>query len=222
MNKLIQRIQTFNIVPYLVIFYLVGITGLIVPVSRELFIKLVPVTLLLSFILLMIYHGTLSIKFILSAAGIFAAGFLVEIIGVNTGILFGSYSYGTTLGPELFHTPWLIGINWLMLVYCSVVIASRYMDTRYFTAVIAAVLMVVYDFVLEPSAIDLRMWSWGGPVPLQNYIAWLLVGFLLSWFALASGLVNRSNKIAAPLFFIQLGFFLIHDLWIWLREALEL
>ena len=53
-------------------------------------------------------------------------------------------------------------------------------------------LMVVYDFALEPAAIDLNMWDWGGPVPMQNYIAWLVISLVLTWFDDRTGFVNGS------------------------------
>ena len=218
MKEILDRIRNYNLVPWLVIFYSVGVAGMIIPQTRELFKFLVPLNLLMNVILLLIYHGKLDVRFAWKALLIYSAGFIVEIVGVNTGLVFGSYSYGPTLGPQLFHTPLIIGVNWLMLVYASLVITSRFIEQRYFRVLVAAVLMVVYDFALEPSAIDLDMWDWGGAVPMQNYIAWLVISLVLVWFADRSGLVNRENKIAAPLFFVQLGFFILLDLWIVIRE----
>ncbi|MCF8225816.1 MAG: carotenoid biosynthesis protein [Bacteroidales bacterium] len=209
MKKLIQKIRAFNAVPYLAIFYAVGVAGLIIPATRDLFIKLVPLNLLLNITLLFIYHGRLDYGFAWKALVIFFAGIIVEMVGVNTGLIFGSYEYGATLGPEIFHTPVMIGVNWLMLVYSSLVITSRYFDKRYYRVLFAAIAMVIYDFALEPAAIDMDMWDWGGPVPMQNYLAWLVISFLLIWFADFTGFVNRKNKIAVPLFFVQLVFFIL-------------
>lgn len=219
MKATIEKIREFNIVPYLDIFYTVGIVGLILPQTRDFFILLVPFNLLMNILLLLLYHGKITSRFIWPAVVIYLAGFFVEVVGVETGVIFGAYAYGPTLGPRIFHTPLMIGVNWLMLVYGSLVISSRFLDSRYFRVLIAAVLMVVYDFALEPAAIDLDMWDWGGPVPFQNYIGWFVISFILAWFADITGMVNRSNKIAAPLFFIQLGFFVILDLWMWIKEV---
>jgi bisanhydrobacterioruberin hydratase len=218
MKEIFERIRNYNLAPWLVIFYSVGVAGMIIPQTRELFKAMVPMNLLLNVMLLLIYHGKLDVRFAWKGLVIYSAGFVVEIVGVNTGLVFGSYSYGTTLGPQLFHTPLIIGINWLMLVYASLVITSRFIEKRYFRVLVAAVMMVVYDFALEPAAIDLDMWDWGGAVPMQNYIAWLVISLVLVWFADRTGMVNRENKIAAPLFFVQLGFFILLDLWIVIRE----
>jgi putative membrane protein len=217
MNRIIDKIRAFNIVPYIFIFYSVGIVGLLLPQTHELFKALVPLNLLLSLGLLLLYHGKMDSGFIWKALFIFIAGILVELVGVNTGIIFGTYEYGPTLGLKLYHTPIIIGVNWLMLVYCSLVIVSQITEMAYFRAILGASLMVVYDIVLEPAAIDLKMWDWGGPVPMQNYIAWFIISFLLICFADRFKLVNRLNKTASPLFFIQLLFFIILNLWILFR-----
>ena len=92
----------------------------------------------------------------------------------------------------------------------------------YFRALIGAALMVVYDFALEPAAIDMDMWNWGGPVPMQNYIAWFIISFVLIWFADKTEMVNRKNKIAAPLFFIQLLFFILLNVWMFMNNTWDL
>lgn len=217
MRDSINKIRNYDLAPWLVIFYSVGVAGMIIPQTRELFKAMVPLNLLLNVLLLLIYHGRLDLRFAWKALVIYSAGFIVEIAGVNTGLIFGSYEYGPTLGPQLFHTPLIIGVNWLMLVYASLVITSRFFENRYFRVLVAAVLMVIYDFALEPAAIDLDMWDWGGPVPMQNYIAWLVISFVLIWFADRTGMVNRKNKIAAPLFFVQLGFFILLDIWMYAK-----
>lgn len=221
MNHIINKIRNFNIVPYLIIFYSVGVVGLIVPQTRDLFVALVPLNLLMNIALLMIYHGKIDIGFIWKAFFVFAAGILVEMVGVNTGLIFGSYEYGATLGPKINGTPIMIGVNWLMLVYASLVITSKFFEQRYFRVLIAAVMMVIYDFVLEPAAIDMDMWNWGGAVPMQNYIAWLVISLMLIWFADITEMVNRKNKIAPALFFVQLVFFILLNTWMLINRLWE-
>jgi putative membrane protein len=215
LNRIIGYVQSRNLVPVLIIYFSVGVAGMLVPVTRNLFKFLTPFSLLASMALLLIHHRRFTPRFWAGALIIFAAGVAVEAVGVATGLLFGEYSYGETLGPQLFHTPFMIGVNWFLLVYCSLSIVDRYIDMPYFRAVAAAALMVVYDFALEPAAIWLDMWSWaGGAVPLQNYLAWFIIAFLLNSLAGRLGVFDRENKLALPLFFIQMGFFILVDLWI--------
>ena len=219
MKSLLTHIRSKRIIPILVIFYSVGVVGMILPSTRNLFMKLTPITLLLSTVLLFIYHDNYSRKFWIIAISIFLAGFFVEVLGVKTGLLFGNYTYGDTLGLKLFNTPLMIGINWLMLVYCTLSIAGKYVQKGYYRAVIAAATMVVYDFALEPSAIYFNMWDWaGGAGTLQNYLAWFIIAFILCYSADFFGLLRKRNKIASPLFFIQLLFFIALDLWIFAEK----
>ena len=223
MERLLTRIRTLHLAPWLAVFYAVGVAGMIIPATRDLFQRLVPFTLLMNVGLLLIYHGRFRASFWWLAALIYVLGFVLEMVGVNTGLIFGDYAYGETLGPKLGHTPLIIGVNWLMLVYASLVIVGRYVEDRFFRVTVAAALMVVYDFALEPSAIYFDMWSWaGGPVPLQNYVAWFVIAFILIFLADRFRMVNRENKIAPALFFIQLVFFILLDIWIFSEKVWEL
>jgi putative membrane protein len=223
MQQVLNTIRSRNLVWVIVIYYAVGLAGLIIPFTRELFRDLTPVSLLLSIFLLYLYHDRFSTKFWLISLLVLVLGFFAEVAGVGTGLLFGDYRYGDTLGPKLFHTPLMIGVNWLMLVYCSLYIAGKFIDTPYFRAIVAAAMMVVFDFALEPSAMYMGMWSWaGGAVPLQNYLAWFILAFLLAWLAGHLQLPARENKLALPLFFVQLVFFVLLDLWVFADKIWEL
>ncbi len=215
MKASLLLLRSKNLSPILGFYYLVGIVGILVPATRNLFISLTPFSLLLSLTLLFLFHHPYSRRFWLGSLLIFSLGFLIEVLGVRTGILFGAYLYGETLGIKLMHTPLMIGVNWLMLIYCTTYIAGKYVEPLYYRSILAASLMVVYDFALEPAAIRLDMWSWTGvAVPLQNYVAWFIIAFGLSYLAGRLQMVPRENKLALPLFFIQLLFFIILDLWI--------
>jgi len=215
MEHVIRTLRSRNLVPILILYFTVGVAGMIIPQTRGLFQSLTPFSLLACLTLLFLFHRHHTVRFWLLALVILVAGIAVEIAGVSTGLLFGAYTYGDTLGPKVFHTPLMIGVNWLLLVYCSHVIAERFVDDPLFKAITGAALMVVYDFALEPSAIALNMWHWeGGAVPLQNYLAWFVIAFLFHLLAGRYRLVDRENKLALPLFFIQMGFFIALDIWI--------
>jgi putative membrane protein len=84
---------------FLTIFFLVGILGVAVPQSRNLFIDLIPLALLLCFIVLVPFHQSESgKKELLVFLLIFFASFIIEAVGVNFGFVFGNYSYGNGLG----------------------------------------------------------------------------------------------------------------------------
>ena len=93
-------------------FYFVGIVGLLLPLTNALFLQLTPFALALSSLALVIFYDEkISKKAILVFAGIYATSFVIEAIGVNTGLIFGNYIYGNGLGTKLFNTPLIIGFK---------------------------------------------------------------------------------------------------------------
>ena len=191
------------------IFYLVGVLGLSFPETRPLFIRLVPFALILGFAGVLLFHeAKWEFKTLTAFVLVYISGFVIESIGVNTGVIFGEYIYGETLGYQIFETPLIIGMNWLFLVYVSSSLTEKINSGKFISFLFPPVLMVVYDLVLEQVAPDLGMWNWKNEViPLQNYIAWFVVAFI---FVLVFKLLNTktSNKIAPLIFILQFLFFL--------------
>ncbi|HAK11549.1 MAG TPA: hypothetical protein DCO78_05820, partial [Chitinophagaceae bacterium] len=58
-------------------------------------------------------------RFWLFAVLAFATGMITEMIGVNTGLLFGNYAYGEVMGAKLNGVPLLIGVNWFVVVFSA-------------------------------------------------------------------------------------------------------
>lgn len=154
-------------------------------------------------------------------------GFFVEAIGVNTGILFGNYSYGTVLGTKLYGVPILVGVQWFVIVFCCGVI-MQYVNNWAYQKIVelganseksdkiqsisiiidAALLASFFDFIMEPVAQKLGYWQWeNNIIPFFNYTTWFFVsGLLLYIFNKLS--FNKLNPFALHLFIIQLLFFI--------------
>lgn len=195
---------------FLILFYTVGIVGFIIPQTHSFFKILTPFALLMSAGFLAWFHrpGYTS-KTVLVFAAIFLFSFLAEMVGVQTGSIFGHYIYGDALGLKVLDTPLIIGLNWLMLVYCTKIIADNITTKDKLRPFLGALLMVGYDLVLEQVAPLLGMWSWeGGTVPLQNYVAWFLFAFFFHLMIRKSGIAMK-NPLALPVFVIQFLFFAI-------------
>ena len=197
-------------VGFLLFFYLVGIVGFIIPSTRQFFSRLTPLALLLSAGFLVWFHQPkFTTKMLLVFGFIFIFSFLAEVTGVKTGLIFGEYIYGKGLGIKLFETPVIIGLNWLILVYCTKIIAETVCSSKLFRLFFASVLMVFYDLALEQAAPLLGMWSWaGGKIPVQNYIAWFLLASLFH-LLLQKTKTKFCNKLAIPGLSIQFLFFVI-------------
>jgi len=192
----------------LAIIHLAGIIG-IHSSYRELFLAFSPVNLIISCILLFLNHKGFTKAFGIFCLIIFASGFIIEAIGVHTGIIFGNYKYGNTLGIQFLNVPVIIGLNWLMLIYSVGVICNRfYNSSALLKSLFGAIMLVFLDFFLEPVAIKYDFWSWNKIViPFQNYIAWYIFSFLMLLLFYSFNF-KKDNKLAAPLFIIQLVFFI--------------
>lgn len=155
-----------------------------------------------------------SMNIIKFAIGVYLAGFFIEVIGVNTGQIFGFYTYGTALGVKLWATPLLIGVNWLILVYCTGVFLETFnLKSQWLFSALGAGILLGIDFLIEPVAIRFDYWSWfEGVIPIQNYLGWYIFSYFL--FLFFSGLnFNKKNNAAVVLLFAQLCFFLALNLW---------
>ncbi|MCF8331618.1 MAG: carotenoid biosynthesis protein [Bacteroidales bacterium] len=207
-----KEIKPGYVILFLIIIYSVGFIGLSMPEYRAIFQAFTFGSLLLSAIILFLFHNTYKINHILAFLIVLAGGYLVEVAGVKTGIIFGSYHYGKALGPKIMETPLIIGINWLMLIYMTYSITGKMNLKPFAQVVMAASMMVSYDLLLEPVAIQLDFWSWGGNgIPLQNYLAWWVISaiFIAIWRGMN---IRASNSVASGLFIIQFIFFLMLNL----------
>ncbi|MFD2246791.1 carotenoid biosynthesis protein [Pontibacter ruber] len=192
----------------LVLFHAVGFWGLLFSNDPEYFQTLTPMNLLLTYALLFAFHKRWNSTFILFAVVVAVAGFMAEVVGIHTGLLFGNYSYGAALGTKLFEVPLLIGLNWLMLVYTTGHIAN-YTSLHWLAkALLAALLMVGLDFFIEPVAMRFDFWSWNGDrIPWSNYIGWLGLSLLLQVYFQRTAIYKR-NRLAPFVYLVQLVFFL--------------
>ena len=89
-----------------VIFLLAGVEDII---------KLTPLYLLMNTgLLIYAYRNQKSLLYmIITAASI---GFFAEFIGVQTGLLFGDYIYGSVLGPKILDVPIMVSVMWALVM----------------------------------------------------------------------------------------------------------
>ena len=194
---------------------------MIFPLTQPYFKLASAFNLWVSLILLLLFHNQYNKPFIFTAISIFLAGFFIEVAGVHTGIIFGKYWYGATLGTKVLGVPLVIGANWLLLIYCSSAVTQKFielfkLDTLeksrlnnvILKAIFASILMVCLDYLIEPVAIHLDFWHWENEkIPVQNFQAWFLIAFALNYLFLKSKF-NKVNPLAILLLLLQLSFFL--------------
>lgn len=198
----------YRIVSLLItIIYLVGIIGIMSTEWKATFLQLTPLNLLITFIIALSFQER-SRNFWIWLIAICVLGFSIEVVGVNTGVIFGEYTYSESLGVKLFNTPLMIGINWGMLCMITCNLWASFKVSIGLKALLASLSMVALDLLIEPVCSFLNMWYWHkGSPPIQNYIAWGAIAFVFSmlFFKMHQG---SSNKIAPILFTLQLLFFL--------------
>ena len=125
------------------------------------------------------------IKFNIWAIVVIVFSFVIETIGVKTGVIFGVYNYGETLWPQIIRVPFAIGFAWFLMLICSIALMQRLpvinSSNIWIQIFVISVLMTFFDFMMEPAAIKLNYWSWQTvAVPLQNYVAWFVISFILT------------------------------------------
>jgi uncharacterized membrane protein len=107
----------------------------------------------------------------------------IETLGAMTGFPFGAYTYTDHFGPVLGVVPLVIPLAWHVVLTSSLFLVRGLAPhlPRWGEALAAGFLATLYDAILEPFATLTRdYWHWRhSAVPLQNYVAWLVVGTLL-------------------------------------------
>jgi len=159
-------------------------------------------TLTLIVLLLTLWHASHAVgpRLTLAFFAITAVtSWLLEQIGVSTGLIYGSYHYTATLGPWLGSVPVLIPLAWFVLAYSSYGLANLIADrmaggntggSRRLVGLVllGALLITAWDLVVDPilSGPGFRAWVWdaAGPyygVPIQNYLGWIATAFIVQF-----------------------------------------
>jgi len=192
----------------LAIIYLVGFLG----IGLELYPALVwltPLNLLISIGTALAFEK-LDIKPVLVfCLLVFGIGYGIEVAGIQTGKIFGVYQYGDILGPKLWDTSLMIGVNWVLVTYCTGYSVNALAPRMHgsLKVAIGASMLLILDYIIEPVAIKWGMWTWATEeVPLQNYLAWWIIGLVMMGLFFYT-FEQKTNKVAVSVLMLQLIFF---------------
>ena len=108
--------------------------------------------------------------------------YLIESVGVATGWPYGEFAYTVDLGPMLGGVPVALPVFFIPLVtnaylLCLLLLGPR-ADSVWVRLATVIPVVVAMDVVLDPGAVSLGFWDFGGGafygVPLSNYAGWVL------------------------------------------------
>jgi len=190
---------------FLILVYVSGAIGMVLKPSF--FLPFTPYTLLYTVFVFLIFQPTKNFKYVLSFLLIALIGFASEVIGVKTGLIFGNYFYGNSLGCKLLEVPLIISLNWALLVNASMLVSTKISTHKLVLPFLTATLATGLDFLIEQVAPNLNFWFFkGGLAGLHNYLGWFIICFVTT-FALQKQLIKGDKKIATTIIALQMLFF---------------
>jgi putative membrane protein len=190
---------------FLILVYISGSIGFVV--NPSFFSPFTPYTLLLTCFVFLIHSPLADKKFIFAFFSIAFLGFIIEVVGVKTGLIFGKYSYGNGLGYKFLNVPLVISINWAMLICAGIKVVSRIFTNKITVLAVAALLVTSIDLLIEQVAPKLDFWQFEGGLPdLQNYLSWIGVAFFTSYFFYPT-IIKGNRTVSLIILILQVIFF---------------
>ena len=203
-----KKLKAFAIL-WITLVHFFGIIG--VYFLPDWFLPATPLVILVSAIVVILRYEKYRQSRIVAFIVIALLAFFIEVYGVQTGNLFGTYTYGNNLGWKLFGVPIIIGVNWAALLMVSQQLTTHYIGikNRFFSAVSVGVLMTMFDLLLEVLAPQFDFWSFThlNYAPLQNFIGWFGVSFCFGLYTYSH--FRNQNRTAVLFGRAQLVFFMV-------------
>jgi putative membrane protein len=201
---MLKKYQSY-LLYFLILVYISGSIGFIV--NPAFFSPFTPYTLLLTCFVFLIHSPLADKKFLFAFFSIAFLGFIIEVIGVKTGLVFGKYSYGDGLGFKILNVPLIISINWAMLIFAGIRIVSSIFANKIVSLVFAALLVTLIDLVIEQVAPKLDFWQFEEGLPgLHNYLGWIGVAFFTSYFFYPT-IIKGNRSVSLIILILQIIFF---------------
>lgn len=207
MNQALNKYRLQLSIGIIWLFHVSAIIGIGLGYS-DWFIEKTPINLMVSMVLFFLIYPLNRLKKIIPFIVFFSLGMFAEWLGVNYGLLFGSYTYGNNFGPKLDGVPYLIGIYWALLTFVTAAIVN-YSKWHYcIKIIVAALLMVFLDFLMEFSAPVFDFWQFTGGMPkLDNYVTWLVLGIIFQS-VLSIMKIKGNRSFCLHLYLAQVAFFI--------------
>ena len=134
---------------------------------------------------LIVLLGTRAASEFAGLLGVAVGGFVIEVIGVRSGLPFGSYIYTAVLQPQVFGVPVVMAFAWMVLVAGIKQTLQGSGLARWLEVLLAALWMTAIDLVIDPLAANLLgYWHWRSKgnyygIPATNFAGWFLSSLLV-------------------------------------------
>lgn len=193
-------------VSIIIVLHIVGAIGFLSPLS-DWFVFLTPMNLIITAGMLWIDTEKNQAKAWPIALLIMFLGYAIELAGVKTGAIFGTYSYGEVLGWKILEVPPIIGVNWLIVIWGAFSMSVTIGVTAPYRWLTTAIFAAALDLLIEPVAMHFEWWSWANDKPpFQNYVAWFIMAAILGAIFEKYPLV-RKPRLGVVAFICQILFF---------------
>jgi len=112
--------------------------------------------------------------------------YFIEGFGIAAGFPYGQFYYTELLGFKLFGlVPWPVPFAFIPLLIGCYVIARQFVKTPWKLVLFSALLLVLFDLVLDPALVFLNIWVWVTSgfyygIPITNYLGWFFTGIITS------------------------------------------
>ena len=202
-NKELLRFSIFFV-------WLINISGFFGVLSdqKDFFLSTSPFAILITFVLLLLNYDFKQKGFTTAVISIITIGFLVEFLGVNYDLFFGSYEYGNNLGYKIGGVPIIMSVNWLVLIFLTGSFTEKIIPNSLpLKVMFASLLMVFLDIFLEICAPKLDYWQFHDDiVPMSNYNSWFVISAicLYIYFRLIK---NKEYALSTNMLVIHFAFF---------------
>ena len=190
---------------FLILVYVSGAIGFVL--NPAFFIPFTPYNLVFTSFVFLLHQPVQKSAYLSGFLGLLVIGFISEAVGVKTGLVFGEYSYGNSLGYALLGVPLTISLNWALLINSGVLITKSLSDNKLLCAIFSASLITGIDLLIEQTAARMDFWYFkAGVAGIHNYIGWFVISFFASFF-FQKQIQAGDKKVAIIIIGLQVFFF---------------
>lgn len=175
------------------------------------------ILLLINLVTLMILNFNLTkrekIKFSILIISLLLISFIILILNLNYGNLFGYFVYTEILNFKVFEVPIAIALNWSLVLLSTYHVVRNFIKVKWMKILMTGILVLFFDFIFELFAKKFQLWVWTDlhkinyiGIPLNNYFSWFIIG-ILSAFIINNFKQKIEPKILITFWFCEIFFF---------------